>query len=286
MMRLRSFIRRPARSGALLAGLLCAGLAGLLPTGHGAAVEPGPVTDRGQGGSAYARLLDRHVGVGQIDGIRLHVVDYEGLATDPDYEAALEDLAAARPGSLGSDDAKMAFWINAYNLLAIKTIVDRYPIASIRDGGNFLFPIWKKDAGEVGGRSYSLDEIEHGILRRDFAEPRIHFALVCASVSCPDLRREPFVAGRLDAQFDDQVRSFLSHRGKGLAPGPDEGGARVSKIFDWFEDDFAPVGGVAAFILARADSATRKEVEGLTDADLSYLSYDWSLNDRARSVVP
>lgn len=273
------FERYPIPFRAFLVGLI-----GLLLVGRAAAIDSGPVSEGKQGASAWGRLLDRHVGVGRIDGIRLHVVDYEALATDPDYQAALENLATARPESLASDDARIAFWINAYNLLAIKTVVDRYPIESIRDGGNFLFPIWKKDVGAVGGRSYSLDEIEHGILRKDFAEPRIHFALVCASVSCPDLRREPFTADRLDAQFDDQVRTFLSHRGKGLAPGPEEGEARVSKIFDWFEEDFEGAGGVARFLLDNAPPATRKRIEGLTDADLSYLAYDWSLNDRARSA--
>ena len=135
--------------------------------------------------TAYGRLLARHVAPGHVAGIDLNLVDYTALAEDPDYHQAFADLAGARPDELGSDPERFAFWVNAYNLLAIKTIVDRYPIGSIKDGGNFLFPIWKKKAGTVAGKEYSLDQIEHGILRSDFSEPRVHFAVACGSLSCP-----------------------------------------------------------------------------------------------------
>lgn len=233
--------------------------------------------------TAYGRLLEKHVKPGTVSGIQLNLVDYQAIAKDPDYPTALHDLAQGKPGKLPTKEDRFAFWVNAYNLLAIKTVLDRYPISSIKDGGNFLFPIWKKKVGTAAGKEYSLDEIEHGILREKFKEPRVHFAVVCASLSCPDLRTEPFDGARLDAQLDDQVQSFLANRTKGMVPGADGKSAEVSSIFKWFGEDFEPGGGVAKFIRENADAATRKQVSGLTDDGLSYLDYDWSLNDTARA---
>lgn len=231
---------------------------------------------------AYARLLRAHVRPGEIGGIRLYLVDYRAVKADPAYAEALATLAGTRVEALGSDAEREAFWINAYNLLAIKAVLDQYPTASIKDGGSLLSPIWKKSIGAVGGTPYSLDAIEHGVLRKAFREPRVHFAIVCASLSCPDLRPEPFVATRLGAQLDEQVAAFLGNPTKGLAPGPDGRTARVSSIFKWFAGDFESSGGVAAFIRAKAPSDVAGRVRALTDAGLSYLDYDWSLNDTAR----
>jgi len=232
---------------------------------------------------AYGRVLARHVRRGTVDGITGNLVDYGALAADPDYARAVADLATARPETLAGEDERFAFWTNAYNLLAIKTIVDRYPIDGIKDAGSFLSPIWKRKVGTVAGQERSLDEIEHGILRKEFREPRVHFALVCASLSCPDLRAEPYVAERLDAQLAEQVRAFLGNPGKGLAIPDDGDGVRVSSIFDWFARDFAPAGGVAAFVRAEAPPEVASRLGGLTDDDLSYLPYDWNLNDAARA---
>jgi uncharacterized membrane protein YdjX (TVP38/TMEM64 family) len=231
---------------------------------------------------AYARLLKAHVRPGVVNGVRLNLVDYRAVKADPAFEAAVAALAGTKGASLGADAERLAFWINAYNLLAIKAVLDQYPTAGIKDGGSFLSPIWKKKAGVVGGAGYSLDDIEHGILRKVFREPRVHFAVVCASLSCPDLRPEPFTAARLDDQLDEQTAAFLSNPTKGLQPGPDGKSARVSSIFKWFSGDFEGVGGPAAFIRARSGPEVAGRIRALTDAGLSYLGYDWSLNDTAR----
>jgi uncharacterized membrane protein YdjX (TVP38/TMEM64 family) len=233
-------------------------------------------------GEAYARLLKAHVRPGVVAGIRLNLVDYEAVKADPDYAQALGALALARSDALASDAERVAFWINAYNLAAIKAVLDQYPTKSIKDGGSLFSPIWKKKIATVGGRGHSLDEIEHGILRKAFKEPRVHFAIVCASLSCPDLRAEPYDPARLEAQLDEQVAAFLSNETKGLQPGPDGKTARVSSIFRWFAGDFAASGGVAAFIRARSSPAVAARLGALADAGLSYLDYDWSLNDSAR----
>ena len=218
----------------LLAGWLAAAalVGGIAPAARAAADE-----------RAYARLLQAHVRPGAINGIRLATVDYAAMKADPLYAAALRDLATSRLDRLTDERERFAFWANAYNLLAIKAVLDQYPTRSIRDGGSLLQPIWKKKVGTVAGREYALDDIEHGILRREFKEPRVHFALVCASLSCPDLRPEPFVAERLDAQLDEQTRAFLANPTKGMVPGPEGKTARVSSIFKWFRDDFAGPGG-------------------------------------------
>jgi hypothetical protein len=233
--------------------------------------------------SAYARLLESHVRPGTVAGIRLNVVDYRGIRADPHYPKALEAFAQAAPGRLQTVPERLAFWINAYNLLALKAVLDQYPVESIKDGGSLFQSIWKKKVGTVGGTAYALDDIEHGILRKDFKEPRVHFAIVCASLSCPDLRTEPYRSDRLDAQLDDAARSFLANPAKGLLPGPHGKTAKVSSIFKWFGDDFGVAGGVSQFILTKAEPALVARLAGLTDAGLSFLEYDWSLNDSARS---
>ena len=233
--------------------------------------------------TAYARLLRSHVRPGSVSGIRLALVDYERIKADPDYARALEDLAAARPDRLASDADRVALWTNAYNLVAIKAVLDQYPVSSIRDGGNLLRPIWKKKIGVVAGATYALDDIEHDILRKRFREPRVHFAIVCASLFCPDLRPEPYDGARLDAQLADAVATFLGNPTKGLQVGAGGTTARVSSIFKWFVEDFAPAGGVTQFIKRSAAGPLAGQIAGLSDRGLSYLDYDWSLNDAARA---
>jgi uncharacterized membrane protein YdjX (TVP38/TMEM64 family) len=262
--------RRSRLAGALLkTGIVLALLASALPAHAG-------------GDDAYARVLKAHVRPGTVNGIRLNLVDYRAVKADPAYAQAVADLAEAKAESLRSDAERLAFWTNAYNLLAIKAVLDQYPTRSIKDGGSLFSSIWKRKVGAVGGAAYSLDDIEHGILRKAFKEPRVHFAIVCASLSCPDLRREPFEAGRLDAQLDEQTAAFLSNPTKGLQPGPEGKTARVSSIFKWFAGDFERSGGPAAFIRSKSGPDIAARLGALTDAWLSYLDYDWSLNDAAR----
>jgi hypothetical protein len=172
----------------------------------------------------------------------------------------------------------MAFWINTYNILAIDLVVKSYPVESIKDIGSFFSPVWKRPAGTVNRREVTLHKIEHEILR-PMGDPRIHAALVCASTSCPSLRREPYTAGDLDAQLDDTVRVWLASPEKGLRI--DRAAKRVilSPIFDWFEEDFAARGGALAFATAYAPDPERAWLERHgREADIVYLDYDWALN--------
>jgi len=224
----------------------------------------------------YAAQLDRHTrAVEDTAGTR---VDYAALRSDPEWRRLVETLAASDPAALGSRPAELAFWINAYNVLAIDWVVREGPVESIRDLGNFLRPVWKKPAGRVAGRDVSLDEVEHRILR-PMGEPRIHFAIVCASTSCPSLRREPFRAGELERQLDEQTRAFLADPRKGLAIDRTTSRIRVSKILDWFAQDFGEARGVLAFVTRHAPEGDRAWLGEQGDARaLGTLPYDWRVN--------
>jgi hypothetical protein len=217
----------------------------------------------------YAALLAAHVKAGERFGMTLNLVDYRALAADAHYAAALAALENFPLAKLAGTREQLAFYINAYNLLAIRMVVDDQPLASIKDVGNLLWPVWKREAGRLGSAAVTLDDVEHHL--RSLHEPRIHFAIVCASLSCPDLRNEPFLAATLEAQLDDQASRFLANPGKGLRLTGDT--AHVSKIFDWFGEDFAAQGGVANFIARFHALPAGIKLEADVD-------YDWRLNRR------
>jgi hypothetical protein len=219
--------------------------------------------------SDYSRLLGEHVQPGVKRGVALNTVNYAELKKSGEVDRVAAQLAAFPMEKLASRDEKLAFYINAYNVLAIKMVLDHWPLESIKDVGSFISPVWKKPAGQLGGKTVTLDELEHRILR-PMGEPRIHFAIVCASVSCPDLRVEPYTAKRLDAQLDDQTRKFLGNPAKGVRV--EEGNVRVSQIFDWFKKDFDKLGGVEAFVRrCRQDVPEKLPVK-------ANIPYDWALN--------
>ncbi len=212
-------------------------------------------------------------------------VDYAALRHDPSWPAVPAALARIDPASLPTRAARIAFWLNAYNVLAIDTVVRHYPLESIRDAGSFLFPVWKAPAGRIGARSYSLDEIEHRELR-PLGDPRIHLALVCASRSCPALRREPYTGERLDAQLDAAARDFLADPRKGLALDATRAALRLSPIFQWFDEDFERSGGVLAFVGRYAPPDAAAWIAAHPDAEVAYFDYDWRLNAPATPGAP
>jgi hypothetical protein len=229
----------------------------------------------------YGELLARHTRpVRDSAGVR---VDYASLRADADWPRLIASLAGARAADLATRSERLAFWINAYNVLAIDVVLRHDPVESIKDVGGWLTPVWRLPAGRAGGRAVTLHEVEHEILR-PLGEPRIHAAIVCASTSCPSLRREPFSAEALDAQLEAGMRAFLADPRKGLAVDRGAGVLRLSKIFDWFEEDFASQGGVRRYVTSRAPDDERAWLEPRArDVRLEWLDYDWSLNDLARA---
>jgi hypothetical protein len=229
----------------------------------------------------YAKLLARHTeATAQAVGTR---VDYAGLRRDPQWRALVANLESTRPSKLASRDERLAFWINAYNILAIRTVAESYPVDSIRDLGSWFSPVWKREAGQIEGRGVTLHEIEHAILRK-MGEPRIHAAIVCASTSCPSLVREPYVAAEIDSQLDATMGRWLADRSKGVRIDRDRRRIRVSRIFKWFADDFEAAGGVRAFIALHLSSSDRAWLASAAGrrSTVEYFDYDWSLNDWPR----
>lgn len=215
-------------------------------------------------------VLSDSVSAGQRNGIFLHFVDYETVSSHNQYAAVLTTLKAFDLTVLTSTEAKLSFWINAYNVAAIKTIVDYDPHYSIRDIGNVFRPVWKLEVLEIGHDKYSMYEIEHEILR-EMGEPRIHFALNCASLSCPNLRMDAYTAANIDDELAQQTLAFLADPIKGLRLSSNGRSVLVSMIFKWFKDDFEPHGGVRGFL-------DQYSSQDLSDVILGYLDYDWSVN--------
>lgn len=222
--------------------------------------------------TGWDALLKKYVKPVTLDGVKLNGVDYPALQKDPEYARTIRALEAFPPTALKSREQKLAFWINTYNIMAVKMVLDHYPVNSIKDAGGLFSSVWKKDVGKVGGKTVTLNEIEHEILR-PMGDPRIHVAIVCASVSCPDLRPEAYTVEALDRQLDDQMRLFLANPSKGLTV--DGGDVAVSSIFKWFAEDFESRGGVPGFLTPYAPPSARA---ALKSGDLDYLDYNWNLN--------
>lgn len=229
-----------------------------------------PAAVIGQDWALYDEVLASHVSPTEREGIRFHGVDYQSLGQDPRYTRLIAQIENYPVAELRSREQRLAFYINAYNIFAIKMVIDNYPLRDIRDVGSFFFPVWKKTVGIMDGRAVSLDEIEHEILR-PMGEPRIHFAIVCASLSCPDLRAEAFTAEGLEVQLEEQTRAFLSADSKGFRL--ESGRAQVSQIFNWFEEDFDAAGGVEAFVSRYRELPPGTRVR-------ANLPYNWNLNEQ------
>jgi hypothetical protein len=209
-------------------------------------------------------------------------VDYRGLAGDPRWPVLLAGLESARPSRIDERAERLAFWINAYNVLAIRMVIRHYPVESIRDIGSFLRPVWKREIARIEGAAVTLDRIEHEILRK-MGEPRIHGAIVCASTSCPSLAREAYRAAALDEQLDAAMRRWMASPRKGLRVDRDRGRVTLSRIFRWFGEDFDSRGGALAFAARYAPDAERRWIEANADrARIDYFDYDWTLNDWRR----
>lgn len=234
------------------------------------------------------------------------LVDYAALRADRGrLDAFAQELAALDRTTYESwnREERIAFWINAYNALTLELIVDHHPIEPSRLR-SLVFPKnsimqipgrWKKVTFEVMGEPMTLDTIEHKVLRARFGEPRIHVALVCAALSCPELRNEPYLAARLDEQLDDQAREFLANPKK-FRIDRERGVVYLSAIFDWFAEDFVdrygtgdPQGrrsektqAVLNFV-SRYAAAADADYLGTADFKVKYLDYDWTLNERPAS---
>jgi hypothetical protein len=248
--------------------------------------------------ATYARVLSSYV-------------DDKGMVQYKALKAGRADLDqfAGWMGSLKAEEfagwsrgEKVAFWINAYNALTLKLIIDHYPIKADYFK-SFTYPknsirqisgAWTGKTFPVMGKKLTLDHIEHKILRAEFKEPRIHMALVCAAMSCPRLYNEPFLGSMLDSQFIIQLKDFLGHSGK-FRIDRTKREVHLSKIFKWFSEDFVGVYGVGEsrlpgkdkeeravinYIMSHVSDADRAFLAKSKEYDIEYLKYDWSLNEK------
>ena len=202
------------------------------------------------------------------------LVNYAGFAKDSvAFKKYLTLLKQNPPSKTWTDHDKLAYWINAYNAFTIELILHYKPPNSIKDITNvnipFVYSPWQIDFIEIGETFYNLDDIEHGILRKYFDEPRIHFALVCAARSCPPLRQEAYTGIKLDKQLTDQAIKFLSDTTKNQLH-PDH--LLISSIFNWYSEDFTKTGPLIDFISRFTPISINK------DAEIEYVEYNWKLN--------
>ena len=235
--------------------------------------------------TAWDSLLKKHVR--WLPDNKQSRVDYAGFKADrAELKKVLDALSAVGKGEFDAwpKPQQMAFLINAYNAFTVELILTRYPdLKSIKDLGSFLVSPWKKKFFRLLGEERYLDWIEHEQLRPNYADPRVHAAVNCASIGCPALRNEAFTAPKLDAQLDDGMQRFMADRTRNRVQ---EGTLEVSMIFKWFREDFekghrgfAKLEDVfAAYAMQLSDDAAVQARLKAKSLAVNYLDYDWSLN--------
>ncbi len=231
--------------------------------------------------SAWDRVLKAYVNsIGEVD--------YSALkANRKDLDAYIQMLGesspANRPELFPTKAHELAYWMNAYNAFVVRGVVDNYPTRSVRDLG-VLYGFFRRNDYTAGGVKMSLRHLENEILRKQYNEPRIHFGIVCASISCPRLSREAFTAENLEKQLERLARQFINER-RNLTINPGANELTLSKIFDWYKKDFENGPGgrkqtVLDFVRRYASDENRKALDSLGQLSVKYYDYDWSINER------
>jgi len=232
--------------------------------------------------AVFDQLLGRYV-VAKPDGVNR--VDYARWKANAEDRARLTrymaELQTRTPSKMARAEA-IAYWSNLYNAITLDVVLDRFPVASIRDikSDGLLDPKaytgpWRTKRVTVEGKAYSLDDIENDVLRPVYKDPRVHYAVNCASYGCPNLRTKAWAAATLDADFDAAARDFVNHpRGVMVLPGDK---LKISSIYKWFADDFGGVDGVYAHF--RKYAAPKLAAALVPGVKIVEDDYDWSLND-------
>jgi hypothetical protein len=232
--------------------------------------------------SLWQTLLSRYYN--PVKGMNYKALKANDAAT---LEQLRQRMAQVDVGSLSKKE-QLAYWINLYNISTVAVVVDGYPVDSIRDLSTdpiIRLNVFKKDSVQTRQGKMSLDAVENDKIRAGFHDPRIHFAINCAAVSCPPIRPEPFVGARVDEQLDDQARKFLNgpHGVRFEKDGSDLV-LHVTKILDWFTDDFEKWGGGRiAFLRKYMPPDKQKRLDAARgNVELEFDDYDWKLNDASR----
>lgn len=223
--------------------------------------------------SQWDAILKKNTRPSNYEGIGYAGFDYAAILKSREFDKLVGDLESFSPEGLHSKEEAMAFWINVYNIFAVKLVREHFPVTSIKDVGSIFSPVWSMSAGKVGGKIYTLNDIENKILR-PLNEPAIHFAIVCASISCPDLRAEAYTASALKDQLKSQTNRFLENSGKGMRVDRKKKTVHLSMIFDWYEDDFKGIGGSVGFLNSEWGGSQNIQ----SDYAIKYMPYNWDLN--------
>ncbi len=221
----------------------------------------------------YAEVLNLYV----KDGL----VDYTGLSAHREnLDVYLDKLGDLNPDEISRKE-QLAFYLNLYNASTLKLIVDHYPLESIKDLGSFFSSPWKKKIVKLRGKLVTLDHIEHDIVRPEFKDARVHFALNCSAMSCPQLLGVPYEAETLDAQLEQVTIAFINDGKNNYL---DEKALYVSKIFDWFSEDFPDdlVGWVTEYARGDLKNELLRQKTGNRKIPVQFLMYDWSLNKQVQ----
>lgn len=209
-------------------------------------------------------------------------VNYVALKAHPqNLNRYLNQIAAVKREDFQrwSQPQQIAFLINAYNAYTLRLIIENYPVKSIKDIGSFISGPWDQPVVRLFGETLTLNTLEHKILRKDYAEPRLHFALVCAAKGCPPLRGEAYVATRLNEQLDDQAKQFLATPDKNRVDVANQT-VYLSPIFKWYGSDFEKKSH--SVLVALKPYWPTKTAAGYEDFKIRYTDYDWSLNEPAK----
>jgi hypothetical protein len=210
------------------------------------------------------------------------LVDYNGISGDQNFLVYMQSLETAKVEEL-SPNGQLAFWINAYNAVTIDKVIKKKPKKSVRETG---FPgLWTSKKfftspeHTVANRRLSPDDIEHEILRKQFKDPRIHFALICASRGCPPLPSVAYTEANVQTRLEEETKNYLNSA-RGTRIDRSTNTLYVSKLFDWFADDFIQKSGsITAFMRPYLDEELLSFLDG--KPKISYLKYDWALNAQA-----
>ncbi len=212
------------------------------------------------------------------------LVDYAALKADPkELDAYLSSLASVSEGEFRkwTEPQQLAFLINLYNAATLRLIIDHYPIKSIRKIGGWFSGPWNQPVVPLFGQAITLDKLEHQILRHQYTEPRIHFAIVCGALGCPPLRSEAYTAGQLEVQLEAQGRQFLGTARKNSFDYKTRT-LNLSPIFKWFATDFEQKSGsVIKFVRPYFPPAIQAELDR-GGFKVRHTDYDWALNEAAR----
>ena len=208
-------------------------------------------------------------------------VDYAKLKADPaDLDAYLKTVASVPAAEFArwSEADRLALLINLYNAQTLRLIVNHYPVKSIRSIGLLPGAAWRELNVRFGGNIMTLDHLENNIIRVNYQEPRVHFALVCAAIGCPPLRSEPFRGARLNEQLDDQARRFLATPEKNRFDAA-KNTLHLSPIFKWYAEDFnQPAGSLARYVKPFLPEAQRTALSDPDKVKVRFTDYDWALN--------